>query len=40
VLAEQKRTKMLLGVAVYFGGGLAAGVVLVQFLMRWYYLIE
>jgi ubiquinone biosynthesis protein len=40
VLAEQRRTNTLLGVAVYFGGGLAAGVALVQFLMRWYYLIE
>ena len=34
VLAEQRRTNMLLGVAVYFGGGLAVGVVMVQLLMR------
>jgi ubiquinone biosynthesis protein len=40
VLAEQKRTNLLLGVAVYFGGGLAVGVVLVQFVLRWYHLFE
>jgi ubiquinone biosynthesis protein len=40
VLAEQKRTNLLLGVAVYFGGGLAVGVVLVQFILRWYHLFE
>jgi ubiquinone biosynthesis protein len=40
MLSEQRRTNMLLSVAVYFGGGLAVGVVLVQFYMRWYYLLE
>ena len=40
VLAEQRRTNMLLGLAVYFGGGLALGVVVVQLFMRWYYLVE
>jgi ubiquinone biosynthesis protein len=40
VLSEQRRTNMLLSVAVYFGGGLAVGVVAVQLFMRWYYLIE
>jgi ubiquinone biosynthesis protein len=40
VLAEQKRTNLLLGVAVYFGGGLAVGVALVQFILHWYHLFE
>jgi ubiquinone biosynthesis protein len=40
VLSEQRRTNRLLSVAVYFGGGLAVGVVMVQLFMRWYYLLE
>ena len=40
MLSEQRRTNMLLSVAVYFGGGLAVGVVLVQFYMRWNHLLE
>jgi ubiquinone biosynthesis protein len=40
VLSEQRRTNSLLSVAVYFGGGLAVGVVVVQLFMRWYYLLE
>ena len=35
LLLEQKRTNLLLGIAVYFGGGMIAGVFLVQLLMRW-----
>ncbi|HWZ48285.1 MAG TPA: ubiquinone biosynthesis regulatory protein kinase UbiB [Herbaspirillum sp.] len=35
LIAEQKRTNMLLGVVVYFGGGLLAGILLVTFLLRW-----
>ncbi|MBB5392239.1 MULTISPECIES: ubiquinone biosynthesis regulatory protein kinase UbiB [unclassified Herbaspirillum] len=34
LLAEQRRTNMLLGVIVYFGGGLIGGIVVVQVLMR------
>ncbi|MDB5763779.1 MAG: ubiB [Herminiimonas sp.] len=36
LIAEQKRTNLLLGVAVYFCGGLLGGIVLVQILMHWY----
>ena len=35
LIAEQKRTNMLLGIVVYFGGGLLAGILLVTFLLRW-----
>jgi ubiquinone biosynthesis protein len=35
LLAEQKRTNLLLGVAVYFGGGLLGGLLIAQMLMRW-----
>ena len=35
LIVEQKRTNMLLGVVVYFGGGLLAGILLVIFLLRW-----
>jgi ubiquinone biosynthesis protein len=35
LIAEQKRTNILLGIAVYFGGGLLAGIVLVNLLLRW-----
>jgi ubiquinone biosynthesis protein len=40
VLEEQKRTNLLLGIAVYFGGGLLGGILLVQLFMRWYHFIE
>jgi ubiquinone biosynthesis protein len=36
MLAEQQRTNLLLGIAVYFGGGLLGGILLMQILMRWY----
>lgn len=39
LLEEQKRTNLLLGWAVYFGGGLLGGVLLVQLLLRWRYLL-
>jgi ubiquinone biosynthesis protein len=35
LLREQKRTNQLLGIAVYFGGGLLAGVLAVQLFLRW-----
>ena len=35
LLAEQKRTNRLLGIALYFGGGLLAGILLVQVFLRW-----
>jgi ubiquinone biosynthesis protein len=34
LISEQRRTNLLLGVIVYFGGGLLAGVLLVQLLIR------
>ncbi|KAF1034834.1 MAG: putative protein kinase UbiB [Herbaspirillum frisingense] len=34
LLAEQRRTNMLLGVIVYFGGGLIGGIIVVQLLMH------
>ena len=34
LLAEQRRTNMLLGVIVYFGGGLIGGIIVVQVLMH------
>ncbi|MBC7415018.1 MAG: ubiquinone biosynthesis regulatory protein kinase UbiB [Herminiimonas sp.] len=37
LISEQKRTNLLLGVALYFGVGLAAGVVLIQFFLRWHH---
>ncbi len=40
LLAEQKRTNMLLGFAMYFGGGLIGGILLVQLLLRWYRLVH
>ncbi len=36
LIAEQRRTNMLLGFAVYFGGGLVGGIIIVQLLLRWY----
>jgi len=35
LLEEQRRTNLLLGVAVYFGAGLMAGVVFMQIYWRW-----
>jgi ubiquinone biosynthesis protein len=36
LISEQKRTNLLLGFAVYFGGGLAGGILISQLLLRWY----
>ncbi len=36
LIAEQKRTNLLLGVAIYVGGGVIAGVLLAQLYARWY----
>ena len=36
LLAEQRRTNRLLGIAVFFGGGLLAGIFLVQLMLRLY----
>jgi ubiquinone biosynthesis protein len=35
LLAEQRRTNLLLGIAVYFGGGLLGGLVIAQMVLRW-----
>ncbi len=37
LLAEQRRTNLLLGIAVYFGGGLILGIIVVQLFLRWHY---
>ena len=37
LLAEQRRTNLLLGIAVYFGGGLIAGILVVQLFLRWHH---
>jgi ubiquinone biosynthesis protein len=39
LLEEQKRTNLLLGIAIYFGGGLLGGILLVQLLARWAHLL-
>ena len=36
LLEEQKRTNRLVGFAIYFGGGLIGGMLLVQLFLRWY----
>jgi ubiquinone biosynthesis protein len=36
LLSEQKRTNLLLGIAIYFGGGLLGGLLIAQMIMRWY----
>jgi ubiquinone biosynthesis protein len=36
LLATQKRTNLLLGVAIYFGGGLLGGLAIAQILSRWF----
>ena len=38
LIAEQKRTNMLLGFAVYVGGGLLVGVLIAQIIVHWHYL--
>ncbi|MBI1892416.1 MAG: ubiquinone biosynthesis regulatory protein kinase UbiB [Burkholderiales bacterium] len=38
LLAEQKRTNLLLGLIVYFGGGAVAGVLIMQIYWHWYRL--
>ncbi|MES2534578.1 MAG: ubiquinone biosynthesis regulatory protein kinase UbiB [Pseudomonadota bacterium] len=35
LISEQRRTNLLLGFAVYFGGGLLGGILLVQLALRW-----
>ncbi|WP_019142019.1 ubiquinone biosynthesis regulatory protein kinase UbiB [Noviherbaspirillum massiliense] len=35
LVVEMRRTNMLLSVAVYFGAGLAGGIVIAQLLLRW-----
>jgi ubiquinone biosynthesis protein len=37
LVAQQERTNLLLGIAIYFGGGLLGGILLVQIFTRWYY---
>jgi ubiquinone biosynthesis protein len=37
LLEEQRRTNRILGFAIYFGGGLIGGMLLVQLFVRWYY---
>ncbi len=39
LLEEQRRTNRMLGFAIYFGGGLIGGVVLVQLFLRWYFIL-
>jgi ubiquinone biosynthesis protein len=38
ILEEQQRTNLLLGMAIYFGGGLIIGVILMQLYLNWYHL--
>jgi ubiquinone biosynthesis protein len=40
LVAEQRRTNKLLGFIVFFGGGLAGGIILTQVMLRWYKLIH
>ncbi|MFC7516183.1 ubiquinone biosynthesis regulatory protein kinase UbiB [Herbaspirillum sp. GCM10030257] len=40
LIAEQRRTNMLLSFAVYFGGGLAGGILIAQLLLRWYQILH
>ena len=35
-VAEQQFTNRLLGLAVYFGGGLVTGILVVQLFLRWH----
>ena len=36
LIREQQRTNVLLGIAVYFGGGLITGMLIVQLFVRWH----
>jgi ubiquinone biosynthesis protein len=36
LIVEQRRTNVLLGLAVYFGGGLIGGILVAQLVARWY----
>jgi ubiquinone biosynthesis protein len=36
LISEQKRTNLLLGIAIYFGGGLLGGLLIAQMILRWY----
>jgi ubiquinone biosynthesis protein len=36
LIAEQQKTNLLIGWAIYFGGGLLGGILLVQVFMRWH----
>jgi len=36
LITEQRRTNRLLSVALYFGGGLIAGIIVVQIFLRWH----
>jgi ubiquinone biosynthesis protein len=38
LITEQRRTNLLLGIAVYFGGGLVGGILIVQMVLRWYHI--
>ena len=35
LLAEQRRTNLLLGIAIYFGGGLLGGILLARLWLHW-----
>jgi ubiquinone biosynthesis protein len=39
LLVEQRRTNLLLGIAIYVGGGLLVGVLLFQAYLRWHSLL-
>jgi ubiquinone biosynthesis protein len=36
LISEQRRTNLLLGIAIYFGGGLLGGLLIAQMILRWY----
>ncbi len=36
LVAEQRRTNRLLETAIYFGGGLVTGILVVQLFIRWH----
>jgi ubiquinone biosynthesis protein len=36
LIAEQRRTNHFLSLAMYFGGGLIAGIIVVQIFLRWH----
>ncbi|OGB27781.1 MAG: ubiquinone biosynthesis regulatory protein kinase UbiB [Burkholderiales bacterium RIFCSPLOWO2_02_FULL_57_36] len=40
LIAEQKRTNLLLGVAIYVGGGAIVGVLLAQMYTRWHHFLS